>query len=65
MPRDSAHVFHTSGAYLEAVERTISALHEEYPQDGCVLVHQWVVPRRRRTKPKPKPRGKPKYNFTR
>ena len=55
---DSAHVFHTSGTYLDAAERTINALHEEYADDGFVLFHQWVVPRRRRTKPKPKPRGK-------
>lgn len=60
MEIDSGHVFHTSGAYLAAAERTISALHEEYAKEGFVLFHQWVVRRVRRTKFKPKSRGKPR-----
>ena len=32
---DSGHVFHTSGVYLDAAERTISALHEEYPEHAA------------------------------
>jgi hypothetical protein len=54
---DAGHAFWPNGQDMNAQERTIQAIFEECVDNGFIIFHQWIVPRRRHFKKKPKSRA--------